>query len=47
MGMVGLGHGILTDARDFREKKIKLITGMINELKLENLDNLVKHTEKE
>lgn len=45
-GIIELGHGVITDARDFREKKIQSVTGLIKELKIVNISELMKSEEK-
>ncbi|WP_241311653.1 hypothetical protein [Chryseobacterium arthrosphaerae] len=42
LGVVELGHTIITDARDFREKKIQSIVGITKELKLAKISELIK-----
>lgn len=41
-GIVELGHTAITDARDFREKKIQSIVSITKELKFVNLSDLIK-----
>lgn len=45
-GVVTLGHGIITDARDFREKKISNTIILIKDLKLSSLKDLTEKKEK-
>ena len=42
MGVAELGRGIITDARDGRQKKIELLTGLLKESKLEKLADLLE-----
>lgn len=44
-GVVELVHGIITDARDAREKKVASLTGILKDLKLVKLGDLVKPEE--
>jgi hypothetical protein len=46
-GIVALGHSLITDARDFRQKKVESITGTLKELKLTSLVDLLKLPEKD
>jgi len=45
-GIITLGHDIITDARDFREKKIQSLTTLLKDLHLLSLAELVKPKEK-
>ncbi len=47
LGIVELTHGIITDARDFREKKVTNLISQIKDLKLKSLKDLIEPTEKE
>jgi hypothetical protein len=45
-GVLELGHTAITDARDFREKKIQSITALMKELKLSTIAELKPDEEK-
>ena len=45
-GAVELVHTVITDARDFREKKIQSVTALLKDLHLKDLIDLVKPKEK-
>jgi hypothetical protein len=45
-GVLELGHTAITDARDFREKKIQSITALMKELKLSTIAELKPEEEK-
>ena len=42
VGLIELGHGMITDARDFREKKIQSLAAQLKELKFKSRQELVK-----
>jgi hypothetical protein len=46
VGAVELTHGIITDARDFREKKVANLSGQLKELKLMPLKELTEEKKK-
>jgi hypothetical protein len=46
LGAVELTHGIITDARDFREKKVVNLSGQLKELKLMPLKELTEEKKK-
>lgn len=47
LGIVELTHGIITDARDFREKQVSKLSSQLKELKLSSLKDLTEEKKKE
>jgi len=47
LGIVERGQSIVESARDFREKKIQAITGLLKELKLSKIADLLEKTDEE